>query len=282
MDPEAYRHDAVAKWERAAGGWRARRAEIQEVAAPVSEWMVEAIAPQPGQTVLELAAGPGDTGMMAAARLRPGGRLISSDLAEAMLEVARQRVGELGLDDVVEVRRLEAEWIDLATASVDAVLCRWGYMLLVDPETALRETRRVLRPGGRLALAAWATAAENPWASVAAEEVARRLDQPPPEPGAPGMFAFGAPGHIEELLEATGFADAVVEGLELRFEHPSFEHWWDSRIELSVPFADAVARLQPGQVEELRELLRRELAPYADDAGRLSIPARALVAAARA
>jgi SAM-dependent methyltransferase len=155
-------------------------------------------------------------------------------------------------------------------------------MLLVDPETALRETRRVLVPGGRLALAAWATAAENPWASVAAEEVARRLDQPPPEPGAPGMFAFGAPGHIEELLEATGFADAVVESLELRFEHPSFEHWWDSRIELSVPFADAVARLQPGQVEELRELLRRELAPYADDAGRLSIPARALVAAARA
>jgi ubiquinone/menaquinone biosynthesis C-methylase UbiE len=282
MDPEEYRRGALANWERAAGGWRTRRAEIQEMAAPVSEWMVEAIAPQPGQTILELAAGPGDTGMMAAEGLRPGGKLISSDMAEGMLEVARERAQELGLDDVVEVRRLQAEWIDLPTASVDAVLCRWGYMLLADPEAALRETRRVLRPGGRLALGAWASAAENPWASLAADEVARRLGQAPPEPGTPGMFAFGAPGRIEELLEATGFTDPTVEGLDLRFEHPSFEHWWESRLELSVPFADAVSALAPEQVDELRELLGRELEPYAGQDGGLSIPARALVASAHA
>jgi SAM-dependent methyltransferase len=244
--------------------------------------MVEAIAPEPGQTILELAAGPGDTGMLAAQRLRPGGKLISSDLAENMLEVARERVRELGLEDVVEVRRLEAEWIDLPTASVDAVLCRWAYMLLADPEAALRETRRVLRPGGRLALAAWASAGENPWASVAADEVARRLGQGPSEPGAPGMFAFGAPGRIEELLDATGFTDAAVERLDLRFEHPSFEHWWGARLELSVPFADAVSALPPDEVEGLRQLLERELAPYAGPDGRLSIPARALVGTARA
>jgi SAM-dependent methyltransferase len=282
MDPEEYRRGALANWERASDGWRERRAEIQAVGAPVSEWMVAAIAPRPGQTVLELAAGPGDTGMMAAERLRPGGKLISSDATEGMLAVARERARELGLEDVVEVRRLEAEWIDLPAASVDSVLCRWGYMLLVDPEAALRETRRVLRPGGRLALGAWATAPENPWASVASEEVARRLGQGPPEPGAPGMFAFGAPGRIEELLEATGFTDLQVEGLDLRFEHPSFEHWWESRVQLSVPFADALSGLAPEEVEELRALLRQALAPYATEDGALSIPARALVAAAHA
>ena len=86
---------------------------------------------------------------MAAELLRPGGKLISTDGAEAMVAVARERAGELGLMDMVDARPMEAEWIDLDTASVDAVLCRWGYMLLADPETALRETRRVLRPDGR-------------------------------------------------------------------------------------------------------------------------------------
>ena len=72
-----------------------------------------------------------------------------------MLEAARRRAAELGIDNA-EFKPMEAEWIDMGTATVDAVLCRWGYMLLADPETALRETRRVLRPGGRVAFAVWA------------------------------------------------------------------------------------------------------------------------------
>ena len=123
-----------------------------------------------------------------------------------MVEAAGRRAAELGLTNV-ELRAMEAEWIDLPTASVDAVLCRWGYMLLADPETALRETRRVLRPGGRVALAAWDAPDRNPWvAETGAELLARGLTAPP-DPAAPSMFGFAAPGRIEELLLATGFDD---------------------------------------------------------------------------
>ena len=282
VDPDEQRRAILDQWERSAAGWRVRRAELQRVAAPVSQWMVEAIAPQPGETILELAAGPGDTGLMAAELIRPGGRLISSDASDAMLEIASERAHELGLEDVVEQRRIEAEWIDLPAASVDAVLCRWGYMLMTDPGAALRETRRVLRPGGRLALAAWGTAAENPWASAGADAARRLLGQPPPDPAGPGMFAFAAPGRLEQLLEDAGFTEPLVDSVDLRFVHPSFQHWWEARLDCAVPFADALAGRPEADVQQVRAELERALEPYRTDDGGLAIPGRALVAAARA
>ena len=102
---------------------------------------------------------------MAAELIVPGGTLICSDGAEAMLDVARERAAAQGIYNV-EFRQLELEWIDLPTADVDAVLCRWGIMLVVDSETAAQEIRRVLKPGGRAALAVWDEPARNPWTTV--------------------------------------------------------------------------------------------------------------------
>src|SRR5205807_4379208 len=100
---------------------------------------------QPGQRVLELAAGPGDTGFMASELVSPAGTLISTDAVEPMLDVARERARAMGVSNV-EFRRLDLQWIDLETASVDAVICRWGLMFASDPAAALQEIRRVLRP----------------------------------------------------------------------------------------------------------------------------------------
>src|SRR3954463_1076877 len=126
--------------------------------APITAWLVEALRPAPGHQVLELAAGPGEVGFALAERLRPGGRLLSTDGAEAMVQLARAGAAALRLDDVVETKVVDAESIEAPAASFDGVLCRWGYMLMADPGAALRETRRVLRPGGRVALAAWDSA----------------------------------------------------------------------------------------------------------------------------
>jgi SAM-dependent methyltransferase len=281
VDPDEHRRASLEQWERSAAAWGRWARRLQEVAAPVSHWMVRAIDPQPGQTVLELAAGPGETGFLAAELLRPGGKLICSDFAEGMLEAARGRAAELGLDNV-EFRRLDAESLDLDTASVDAALCRWGYMLMADPAAALRETRRVLRPGGRLALAAWDCAQANPWAAVPAAELRRALEAPDPDPDEPGMFTFAPPGRVEGLLLEAGFAEPVVEKLEVSFGFLSFEDSWEERLELSKPFADGLARLEEADRERLRDTLRARLAPYGTADGGLDIPGRALVAAARA
>jgi SAM-dependent methyltransferase len=280
-DPEAYRAASHEQWSASAKGWGARAQELQEVLAPVSLWMVDAVAPQPGQTVLELAAGPGETGFLAAALIRPGGTLICSDFAEPMLEVARERAAELELDNV-EFRRLDAESLALETASVDAVLCRYGYMLMADPEAALRETRRVLRPGGRVALAAWAPAQENPWTSIAGKVVRDRLGAPEPDPAAPGMFAFGPSGRLEGLLEDTGFTDVRVETHDFTITYPSFEEWWETTHDLSKPLADMIDAMEPPDREATLRAIREAFVPFANEDGSLAFPARSLLGAAGA
>jgi SAM-dependent methyltransferase len=281
VDPDAYREASLDRWQRAAGGWSRRREALQRPAAPVTRWMIDAVAPEPGQVVLELAAGPGDTGLAAASRVAPTGRLICSDWAEAMLDVARERARELGVDNV-EFRALNAESLDLDTAGVDAVLCRWGYMLLADPAAGLRETRRVLRPGGRVSLAAWDSPERNPWAALAAQETRRRLDLPPPAPDEPGMFAFSPAGRIETLLAEAGFTEAQVDAIDLVMAYRSFEDWWQTTLDLSRPFAEMVEARSATERADVHAGLRRALSRFASPDGSLAVPARTLVGAATA
>jgi SAM-dependent methyltransferase len=279
FDADAYRRASLEGWEDAASGWRRRQELVREVSAPVSHWMIEAIAPQPGERVLELAAGLGETGMLAAELVAPAGGVIVSDQAEAMLEGARARAAELGLANV-EFQTLNAEWIDLPLAAVDAVLCRWGYMLMADPEAALVETRRVLRPGGRLALAVWDTVEANPWAALPARELGERGLAAPAD--GPGPFALGDPGRLLALLMGAGFTDVRIETIELNRRHDSFAGMWESTLDLSRSFHDAVLSRPAAEVQEIEAALRERFADFTAPDGSLQVPGRTLVARAEA
>jgi SAM-dependent methyltransferase len=283
FDANAHRQVSLESWEEAAAGWVRRQEMLREFAAPVSHWMIDAIAPQPGQRVLELAAGLGETAMLAAELVAPVGGVVVSDQAESMLDGARARAIELGLANV-EFQVLNAEWIDLPLASVDAVLCRWGYMLMADPEAALGETRRVLRPGGRLALAVWDSLDANPWALLPAQELIERgLAQPPARGVAlPGPFALAGDGRIRELLERAGFAEIEVRSLELERHHASFAELWEVTLDLSRSFHDAVLARPQGEIDQITAALAERFAPFTDSSGALAIPARTLLAAASA
>ncbi len=197
--------------------WAARRKDIERFAAPVREWLVRELAPQDGQTVLELAAGVGDTGFEAATLIGERGHLFSTDFSPAMLEGARRRAGELGVRNV-EFRVIDAERIELADDSVDGVVCRYAYMLMSDPASALAETRRVLRPGGRLALAVWGAAERNPFFATIAINLVHRGHLPPPEPPpAPGVFSMASAERTTELLRGAGFTEIRTEEVPVRF-----------------------------------------------------------------
>jgi SAM-dependent methyltransferase len=280
MDPEEYRAESRERWSSVASGWGAHRDRMGEATAPVTDWLVDALQLSPGSTILELACGPGDVGLRAAERVRPGGKLIATDVSEQMIALVRERVEQLGLDDV-EARVMEAEWIDLSAASVDAVVCRWGFMLLADPAASLLEARRVLRPGGRLSLAAWAGPERNPWSSaIGLELVARGLFERP-APGEPGQFAWGDPAIITNHLGDAGFVDARVETVEFTFEYPDLDDWWDTQLDLSPMLAGIVRDMTPAQRDDLREALDARLAEYVREDG-VSLPAASHVAAADA
>lgn len=285
FDPNAYREESLRNWEEAAAGWVHSQELMREFAERVTRWLLEAVAPQPGQRVLELAAGLGETGMLAAELVAPSGGVVISDQAEAMLDGARARAAELGLANV-EFKAINAESMDLPVASADVVLCRWGYMLMADPAAALGETRRVLRSGGRVGLAVWDRFDRNPWALLPAEVLLERemIEPKPGPPGSfvPGPFALGDEDELRVLLDDAGFAEVRVEALDLRRRHASFAEFWESTLDLSRVVHDAVMAAPPTEIPEIEAAVKARFAPYEAPDGSLDIPARTLVASASA
>ena len=246
----------------------------------MTQWLIDALELQPGERVLDLAAGPGEVGLLAAELIQPGGVLISSDQSEAMVELARARAAELALGNV-EFRVINAESIDLPVASVDAVLCRWGYMLMVDPLAALVETRRVLKAGGRVSLAVWGSPAANPWLAVSSRVIQEHgLAEPPASETAPGAFALSDPERLRAMLEEAGFVDIEIDAVDLVRGAPSFGEWWETQLDMS-PSGPAVREAPSDVAGAVAAAVEAQLAPYTSGDG-VAIPARAIVALASA
>jgi ubiquinone/menaquinone biosynthesis C-methylase UbiE len=272
FDPDVYRAHSLETWGKMASGWEDRNEWMTGVTAAVSEWIVERADPQPGSTVLEIAAGPGDLGFRVAERIGGSGRLISTDFAPEMVEVAR-RLGEArGLGNV-EHRVLDAERMDLEEDSVDAVVCRWGFMLMANPAAALKESRRVLRDGGSLAFAVWGPPDRNPWAAIPGMTLVQRGHMPPPEPGAPGIFAMGDSGRIRELVSGAGFDSPEVDEISFDFRYADFDDVWDALVRLAGPLADAINPLPDEERNATRAAIMENLAPYRNEDGSYTAPA---------
>lgn len=246
--------------------------------APVREWMLTELAPRAGDTVLELAAGAGDTGFEAAAILGERGRLISTDFAPAMVDVARRRGLELGLGNV-DFRVLDAERIELEAGSVDGVLCRFGYMLMADPAAALAETRRVLHPGGRLALAVWGPPERNPWMAILARVLVEQGHAPPSQPGAPSPFSMGSEERVRALLEDAGFASVRTAEVPVRFAFGGVEDYLSFASGTAGPAALMLRGLSGAEVAALRARLGETFDAFASDAG-FELPGQALTGVA--
>jgi ubiquinone/menaquinone biosynthesis C-methylase UbiE len=263
--------EVLRQWSVVAPAWDRYRDRLFEDVRSVSEWLVNQIDPQPGQTVLELTAGPGETGFLAAARLGSTGRLISSDFVPAMVDAARRGADERGLDNV-ECRVLDAQQIDLPDASVDGVLSRFGLMLVPEQQRAITEIRRVLRPGGRCAYAAWGLPQHNPWIFQVVAALLQNGVAPPGDPFAPGgLFSLATVESNQSLAAAGGFTDVSVEELTgtMRFDDP--DDYWAHIASVAGPVAELVSSLDDDRVKAIRDTLDPSLAPFEQN-GALQIP----------
>jgi len=275
---DEYRRNVLAIAEAIAPGWERRRAFIEETTAPVREWLVDALAPKADETVLELAAGAGDVGFAAAARTGETGRLITTDVSPAMLDVARRRGSELELDNV-DYRVMDAEQIELEDDSVDGILCRFGYMLMPDPEAALVEARRVLRPGGRLALAVWGPPERNPFFSLIGMALVRHGHLPPPDPSEPGIFTLADPNRLRALLEGAGFADARLADVSVVFGVGGIDEYLAIIADTAGPLGLALRDVDDGERSTIADELGEALAKFTAPGG-YEVPGVALAACA--
>lgn len=274
--------DARAKvhggWSAGASVWGEHGDRTEARSGVVTERMLELTAPRPGDRLLELACGPGAVGLAAAQLVAPG-EAVLSDVAAEMTAIAAARAEALGLRNV-RTLEIDLESIDQPGGSYDIVLCRWGFMFAVDPARAARELRRVLRPGGRFALAVWGPRARNPWLGLTLDAMGAELGEPVPPPGVPGPFALDDAGDLAQLLTYANLVDVSVTELDLPMRAPSVDDWWETTSSLSGGLSKRLATLSENATEAMRLRARKAAAPYETPSG-VELPGLALLAAGR-
>ena len=260
--------EAVNSWEMVATEWENNRDRVFDGFRPVSDWLVEQVRPEPGHTILELAAGPGETGFLAAERIGPSGRLISTDLAPTMVQAARRGAEARQLSNV-ECRVMDAQQIDLPDDAVDAVISRLGLMLVPDPRATLSEARRVLRAGGRLAYAVMGTPDRNPWMSLMVGALMQAGHPPvgenPFQLG--GVFGMSSPDINRDLLTAAGFSDVLAEELPGTMPFESIEDYWSFQAAVAGPVRVTIEKMTDDEVAAARGALELMMAPLESNGG---------------
>lgn len=266
-------------WSAVAEGWSEHADFIDDRGELVTERMLDLAAPAAGDHVLELACGPGGVGLAAAARVGAGGRVVLSDVAAEMTAIAARRAQAIGLDNV-ETRELDLDAIDQPDAEFDVVFCREGLMFATDHLGAAREIRRVLRPGGRFALAAWGPRERNPWLGILMDSVSAEFGAPIPPPGIPGPFALSEADRLTTVLGDAEFVDVSVTELEVPMRAASFGEWWTRTLALAGPLAKIVESQPADVVESIRARAREASAAYATADG-FDFPGVTLLGSAR-
>ncbi len=274
-----YRKKSLETWETMAPVWASEREFRSRTSNDVNSWLIEKVAPKAGDTLLELAAGTGETGFQAARMVGDSGKVISTDFSPGMVETARSAGEEQGLSNI-EYRVADAEHMDLGDDSVDGVICRFGYMLMADPAAALAETRRVLRAGGRLVFAVWGAPDRNPWVSHLGMLAVQRGLMPPPQPGMPGIFALADPDRIRSLVTGAGFGNPQIDELGLEWDFGSFDEYFEFVSRSAGPVAIAMRDLPDEDRAQMREELHERMSQFESDGG-FRVPRLCLCAVAQ-
>jgi SAM-dependent methyltransferase len=216
FDPEDFKRTTARQWQRAAAAWHHWSPTLRAWLGPVTEVLLDLARLGPGDRVLDVAAGTGEAALAAAARVGPDGTVLAIDIAANMLAYAEGAAFQRGLANLT-TRVMDGEHLTLPDGAFDAALSRLGLSEFPDQRRALAELRRVLRPGGRVALAVWSTPANNPFLVTAVPRIRRA----PPPPAQPGPFSLGGAGVLATLLREAGFADVDVQTVAAPLRLPS-------------------------------------------------------------
>jgi SAM-dependent methyltransferase len=266
-------------WNAVARAWDAGYDWYARSIQPLTDWFC-LMAARPGARILDLACGTGHPALPLAERVGSSGRVVATDIAPAMADATRRRAGEAGIGNM-EVLEMDASELRFGDRSFDAVTCACGLMFCPDPLKVALEMRRVLVPGGLVAIAVWDEPQKNPFFSIAATAIGTALPAPPPDPSAPGPFRLSVPGELERVLRAGGFVELGIEPLPMLFTLASADEYWRIFTQFAAGVAERLAGLAETERVRARHALRAAAEPFMER-GELRLPATALCAWGRA
>jgi SAM-dependent methyltransferase len=281
IDQQEFRDRQRSSWNEASRGWRDWSDFIDRSTAPVSERLMAMARVEPGQRVLDVAAGYGEPSLTAARIVGPEGSVVATDISAGMLAYGRERATAAGLQNV-EFVESDAASLDFPPASFDAAVSRWGIIFEPDGEGAAARVRRFLKPGARMAISSWGPPERVPFIAVPMGTVMKLLEVPPPPPGTPGPLSRPTPADIGGLLEGGGFAEVEIEELEVTFEYDSAEEFTRSTQEMIPPVTSMLKPHPPEVRQRAWQAVTDAARAYASEDGIVRFASLVLVAAGRA
>lgn len=265
-----------ATWNKFSGGWEKWDTWVINWLAPIGNQLIEGALVQSNDHVLDVSTGTGEPGLTAA---KKAARVVATDVAQDMVEIARRNAKARGLDNF-EAQVADAQNLPFAEAEFDAVVCRLGVMYFADPAAGVKEMARVLKPGRKLALAAWSEPAKNPWATTAAGVINKLLNLPTPPADAPGVFRCSQPGKLSDFLREAGLKEVNQVEVTGQATYESPENYWEFVMDVVAPVATPLGNADAATREKAKQAVIEATKPY-QKGGKVVFPWACWVASGR-
>jgi len=258
-----------AAWAGLSAGWEKWDAAIMDQLGPVGDAITERLGIAADQQHLDIASGTGEPGLTIAARA-PQGHVVLTDLAAEMLEVAERRAAAQGVTNI-ETQVCSADDLPFPDAAFDSVSVRFGYMFFPDVGRATAEFARVLKPGGRLCASVWIEPDRNPWTALVMQAIGAEVALPAPDPDAPNMFRFSAPGAIAALYAGAGLRDVEEWDVPVALVTDSPDEYWQVMSEHVSPAVAALRQVDGAARQRIADAVVARVAAY-ESGGRVRVP----------
>ncbi len=268
--------ETLQQWRETASHWTKHHDTIRTMFLPLTRALIEQARIAPGQSVLDVAGGSGEPSLTIAEAVGPSGFVMCTDAIAEMVAVAEREALERGLKNM-QFRQCTADSLPFADESFDVAVSRLGVMFFPDPVAAVREMLRVIKPGGRVALAVWGKSELNPYSYVVTNVVSRYVPAAPVAPDAPDAFRFAEPGKLAGVLKDAGAIDVTERVVKFDMAAPlSPEEFWDMRSEISESLREKLKTLSSEDRGRLADEIQEAVREFFPD-GQMRFPAQMLI-----